>query len=262
QQPGIRLHGRTVKHEIAVTLGKERDDLLVAASGGNLFGDLLAQVAGEIGIGIGDGLVLADQAAQLVDQRLVTRLLGGIIELLVGGVRGERQHDQQQQQHSHCSPSSARSASMAGISFSITTCSVITPMCLSRMRPLESMRKVSGAPYTPQSMATSPSASKPMRPYGLPSRRSQAMAASRSSFQLSPYMGTPYGGCAAQAISTPCSSWQPGHQVPNTFSRLIRPRSASCVKVLSGSCSSGSANSGTERPMCGDRTSPGLRNSP
>src|SRR6185436_7326132 len=42
------------------------DDLLVTAPGRDLVAHLLAQVARQLGIGIGERLVLADQAAQLL----------------------------------------------------------------------------------------------------------------------------------------------------------------------------------------------------
>jgi hypothetical protein len=61
----VALNGRLVEHEIAVTLHQKPHDLLVALAGRDLLAHLLAKVARQLGVGIGERLVLADQATQL-----------------------------------------------------------------------------------------------------------------------------------------------------------------------------------------------------
>ena len=63
-----RLERRAVEHEIAVALHHEVDDLVVAPARGDLLADLAAQVHRELGVRIGDRLVLAHEAAQLLGE--------------------------------------------------------------------------------------------------------------------------------------------------------------------------------------------------
>ena len=66
QQPGGRLHRRLEQDEVAVALGDVGEHLRVAVAGDQPVAHQPAQVAGEVGIGIVDRLVLADEAAQLL----------------------------------------------------------------------------------------------------------------------------------------------------------------------------------------------------
>ena len=65
QQDRRRLERRLVEDEVAVAVGHVREDLVVALAGGDLLADLRAQIVGELGVRVGDRLVLADEAAQL-----------------------------------------------------------------------------------------------------------------------------------------------------------------------------------------------------
>ncbi len=69
--------GGLQQDEVAVALRHEGVDLRVALAGANQRLDLAAQVRGERRIGVGDALAAADEAAQVADQPLVARLLGG-----------------------------------------------------------------------------------------------------------------------------------------------------------------------------------------
>src|SRR5215510_11658778 len=65
EQKRVRAEARPVEHELAVPAHHEAEDLLVAPAGGDLLADLAPQVDRELGVGIGEGLVLAHEAAQL-----------------------------------------------------------------------------------------------------------------------------------------------------------------------------------------------------
>src|SRR3546814_14283955 len=59
--------------EVAVARGQILADRGVALAGGDPLADQAAQVAGEIGLGLGDRLVLADGAAEFLEQALRPR---------------------------------------------------------------------------------------------------------------------------------------------------------------------------------------------
>ena len=65
QQPRARLHRRIVEDEIAVARDEERADLVVALAGHRQRAHFAAKIVGQPGAGIGERLVLADEAAQL-----------------------------------------------------------------------------------------------------------------------------------------------------------------------------------------------------
>src|SRR6185503_7898641 len=168
QQPGARLERRAIAHEVAVTRRQVVDDLRVALAGGDLRPHLLAQVRRQRRVGLGDGLVLADQAAQLRKQRVVARV--GVV-LRESHAGGQRQNKQDRSIfHLSFGETSAPQASR-----------VIGPTCLWRITPCASTTNVSGTPYTPQSMPTLPSVSRATTAYGLPWRASHWAPASGSS---------------------------------------------------------------------------------
>ena len=70
QQVSRRLDGRLVQHEVAVARDEIRADLVVALAGDGQIPHLLAQVLRERRVGVGERLVLAHEAAQLVLERL------------------------------------------------------------------------------------------------------------------------------------------------------------------------------------------------
>jgi hypothetical protein len=65
QQRGAGLERRAVANEVAIAVGHELHHLLVAGAAAQLLADLAAQVVGEARMRVGNGLVLAHQAAQL-----------------------------------------------------------------------------------------------------------------------------------------------------------------------------------------------------
>jgi hypothetical protein len=131
QQRGAGLERRTVQHEVAIARDHIGDNLLVALALHDHLVGLLAQVLGKLGIGIGQILVLTDQAAQLGDELVVTRLLLGRVE---GVDFDDRAGDTvEQQQHDECQSPHAgdpRSSRTSGMIFWANACSVIGPMCL------------------------------------------------------------------------------------------------------------------------------------
>src|SRR5690606_36942109 len=142
-------------------------------------------------VGIGQRLVLAHHAAQLQGERVEACFLGGAMELqrsgigLLVGLRQRRQRGQPQQRGKQEPVHRAASifASSASSSFAMSS-SVSGPTCFQRTAPAPSTRKVSGAPYTPQSTAVRPSTSETTTMYGLPNCSSQRSASLGSSFQL------------------------------------------------------------------------------
>ena len=71
----LEKHGRglergPIEHEVAVAFDHVLADLGIASSLRDLRADLVAQVEGERRVRVGDGLVLADEAAQLLGERL------------------------------------------------------------------------------------------------------------------------------------------------------------------------------------------------
>src|SRR6185503_19363375 len=106
------------------------------------------QVERERRAGVGDRLVLADEAAQLLGEilqalfhhRVGVRDLVGLAE---SEGRGERDESCRGQ-----SPH-AFSSRMSGRSVFSSASGVIGPICLYRMTPFLSITKVSGTPYTP-----------------------------------------------------------------------------------------------------------------
>src|SRR5579859_6605048 len=64
-----RLERRPVEHEVAVAVHEVVDDLPLAPARLELLADLPAQVEREVGVGIGERLVLAYEAAQLLGER-------------------------------------------------------------------------------------------------------------------------------------------------------------------------------------------------
>jgi hypothetical protein len=65
QQPGRALQWRIVEHEVAVAGDQIIADFGIVAAGQSEFTHLAAQVAGQVGVRIGQRLILADQAAKL-----------------------------------------------------------------------------------------------------------------------------------------------------------------------------------------------------
>ena len=115
----------------------------------DLLVDLVAQVDGELGVRVGDGLVLADEAAQFrgePDGALLRDRIGrrGLRVLgLRGDAAGQQQRDQHGSQRAHDCFSSSRTS---GRIFFSSTSGVTGPICLKRITPCLSMRKVSGTP--------------------------------------------------------------------------------------------------------------------
>ena len=64
QHRGGGVERRTVEDEVAVAIGHVAADLLGRLAALEHLAHLLAQVDGEVGVRVGDGLVLAHQAAQ------------------------------------------------------------------------------------------------------------------------------------------------------------------------------------------------------
>src|SRR5690606_10766068 len=185
--------------------------------------ELTAQVRGKRRIRIGDGFAAAHEAAQLARETFIACLHRGIFErrrgidrprTLHGQPRGE---DQCEDPH-RPSPFAAR---ISGTKSRSQISIVIGAICLNSTFPELSIRNVSGAPYTPQSIATRPSTSNPEATYGLPSSRSQRCARSRSSFQFKPTSGT--SPRLAISSSASCSCRQPEHHVAHTLSTYILP---------------------------------------
>jgi hypothetical protein len=100
QQPGAALHRRAVEHEVAVALHHEVQDLLLTLALLQLLADLFAQVHRQVGMRRGNGLVLADQAAQFFgdahDLGFEHRILGQGLRFL--GCQWAGQAEQQQRQ--------------------------------------------------------------------------------------------------------------------------------------------------------------------
>src|SRR5882724_8304775 len=110
--------------------------------------DLAAEVGGQIGVGIGHGLILADETAQLMGQDRDARLQCGIRERRLD-IDGPN-HAGAQQQHGG-EREAYHGASACSFWISGTSClsmmsGVKGPMILSRIMPCLSTRKVSGAP--------------------------------------------------------------------------------------------------------------------
>jgi hypothetical protein len=80
QQPRAGLERRVVEHEVVVARDQVVLDLVVAFSTLHHVVDLLAQILGQVGIGVGQVLILADQAAQLLCELLETDFLGAVFE--------------------------------------------------------------------------------------------------------------------------------------------------------------------------------------
>ena len=69
----VRLDRRLVEDEVAVARDQVLLDLVVGLAGHREFANFLAQVGGEIGVAVGQRLVLADEAAQLALELLQPR---------------------------------------------------------------------------------------------------------------------------------------------------------------------------------------------
>ena len=78
EQRRAGMQGRPVEHELAIALHHVAADVLIGRPGRNLLANTGAQIHRQISLGIGDGLVLADQAAQLECKRLHARLDHGL----------------------------------------------------------------------------------------------------------------------------------------------------------------------------------------
>ena len=78
---GRRFQWRVVEYEIAVTVNQEFHRILLALAALDDVVDLGAQILRQIGIRISQGLVLADEAPQLLDQIFVSLLFRGFVEL-------------------------------------------------------------------------------------------------------------------------------------------------------------------------------------
>src|SRR5688572_20390205 len=160
QEPGARRHRRPQQDKVAVAMGHERVDLGVALAIAHEQLDFAAEVRGERRIRVGDAFAAAYDAAQVADEPLITRLLSGIVEALAGvhGARGcgeQENCDERQLAYQRPSPSAGKS----GTNSRCQTSMVIGPTYFLTTIPLASMRKVSGAPVTPQSIAVRPSGS-------------------------------------------------------------------------------------------------------
>ena len=146
--PGRGLDRRLEQHEIAVARGQEVDDLLVAVARDQPLAHQPAQVVGEVGVGIVDRLVLADQAAELLRERPRALLERRVGQHLVRAGRGpdlRREQRREQQQEREPAPHPFSFASI-GSSVWSTSCGIRGPTNLCRMRPSASITKVSGTP--------------------------------------------------------------------------------------------------------------------
>ncbi len=103
QQPGAGFERRLVQHEIGIARHQVLLDLVVALALLHQLEHFQAQVAGEVGVGVGKVLVLADQAAQLLGEVLEAQLLRVVLERQrfdraaggEGGAGKRQQHHQQ-----------------------------------------------------------------------------------------------------------------------------------------------------------------------
>src|SRR4029079_6871282 len=69
-----RLDGRLVQDEIAVTRNEVRADLVVAFAAGSKLAHFATEVFGKRRVAVGEWLVLADETAPLVFERLQSRV--------------------------------------------------------------------------------------------------------------------------------------------------------------------------------------------
>src|SRR3990167_4631875 len=120
EQQGTGRERRLVEDEIAVTRHQEIDDLLVALAFFQHAIDLRTQVHGNRRIRVGDVLVLALGATQLLDQAAITLALRLVGELVgVDGRLGAQRQGQAQQarrQQSFHRPASSISSRYSGAS--------------------------------------------------------------------------------------------------------------------------------------------------
>src|SRR5690606_30405547 len=146
------------QHEGAVACGQEGLEFRIAATAAHEVEQLAAQVACQGRIGVGQALVLADQAAQLRRQCAETLPFGfvGEVERLDGARGIGKPREDEAGDHAEPAsrprlhvPASRAMRSSSGSSAVRTGSSLTGPTNLWRMMPWASMTKVSGAPYTP-----------------------------------------------------------------------------------------------------------------
>src|SRR5262249_27942850 len=78
KRPGTGIERRPQQHEVTAALAEEDGDFLVAVARGDPLAHQRAHVAGDVGGGLRDRLVLAHDAADLALERLRARLHRGI----------------------------------------------------------------------------------------------------------------------------------------------------------------------------------------
>src|ERR1700728_778229 len=83
-EQGLGLQRRAEAHEFTVAIGHETEYRIVAFAGNQQFAHLPAKIDGQIGVRVGDGLVLADETAQFLSDGLETCLQGRVFELTIG----------------------------------------------------------------------------------------------------------------------------------------------------------------------------------
>ena len=173
---GFRLERRIEAHELAVAVGHEGENRIVALAGDQHFAHLAAQIRGEFDVrsrrSIRSGRPGSAVACVMCSKRACS---AGSSQLAVARPERRRRDARasatarQRPWPSAGAPSSSdaqlhapprRAAAMRGRNSCSHTSVVIGEMNLYSTRPLPSTRKVSGAPYTPQSIAVRPSVSK------------------------------------------------------------------------------------------------------
>src|SRR5690606_17703976 len=130
EQERMHVERRLVEDELTVALDHEVGDLLVGVAGEDHLVGLVAKVASQVGVAVGEVLVLAHQAAQLVDEIEIARLAGRVVELAaLDGAERQRGQEQKQDKPAPHQDSCSRRA-MRGTISSCNAASSIGPMCL------------------------------------------------------------------------------------------------------------------------------------
>ncbi len=168
-QPGVvPVHARAEQDEFAIAGHEVIANLLIALAREQHVVNLEAQIGRQRDVGIGQGLVLALHAAQLVGQVQIALLHDRIGERW-RVVHGEQRRAPQgstesRQSRQLLSPLHVPALALAGVPAArcgrkrlFQSSIVMAPISFSTTMPCGLTRKLSGAPYTPQSMATRPS---------------------------------------------------------------------------------------------------------
>lgn len=100
QQIRQRFDRRTVQDEIAIALHEIVLHVGLGGAGTQFFANLAAQVDGQVGVGIGEGLVLADEAAQLLRQRMDAGVEIGVRRCGTGGRLQHERSDAREKERS------------------------------------------------------------------------------------------------------------------------------------------------------------------